>query len=100
MKSVSRVPTQNNEVNRIQDQLVPAINDIYKQLINKNNTVTVALSSSASVAVSHGLGYVPNGYIVVGATVGGSVYETGGTATEAIIYLRATTTGVYKILFF
>lgn len=60
-------------------------------------------SENVDVTASHGLGRVPAGYFVVGANVGGHVYDPTGepevwTSTEII--LRATSAGTYRLVVF
>ena len=65
------------------------INGLYKL---GGNTVTYTTNATANTAdtVTHNLGYVPNGYIVISNGNGGVVYS-GGTATATTIPLKCTT---------
>jgi len=65
------------------------------------NAKTVAVTFSApsvDTAFIHGLGRVPQGYIVVGSTAAMSVYDGSGAGTESLLYLRSSAAGTARIL--
>jgi hypothetical protein len=47
-------------------------------------------SADVDVAVSHGLGRAPEGYIVVGRSAGVTVYNGSASSSEDLLVLRAT----------
>lgn len=64
-------------------------------------TVSVAFSSpNVTIAVQHGLGRVPNGYIVVGLSSGMIVFDGSTANTSSTIYLQSTVIGTAKLLIF
>lgn len=58
------------------------------------------LEADVAKKVLHGLGYKPNGYLVIGRNVAMIVYDGGGPSTINYIPLKSDTIGTAKILFF
>lgn len=50
--------------------------------------------------ISHGLGFVPNGYIVVGASAPMSIYDGLNPSSASIIYLKSSAVGTARVIFF
>ncbi|UOF90783.1 hypothetical protein LSG31_00425 [Fodinisporobacter ferrooxydans] len=71
----------------------PTAGDIINSLFllgGKIVTYTSNATANTQDTVYHGLGYVPNGYIVIGNGNGGVVY-TGANADANNLYLKCTT---------
>jgi hypothetical protein len=96
-KSISRVPTALGELNRFQDQVVPALNDVLKNVISKESIIEVTLSTSP-VKVNHKLGRKPTGWIVVYSNAAAIVFTTEVSDSD-IIELKANTTVTVKLIF-
>lgn len=65
------------------------------------NQKTVSVNFSAAdtdTAVSHGLGRVITGYILVGSSAALSIYDGTSGSTDQVLYLRASATGSARIL--
>lgn len=63
------------------------------------NIINVTFSSAnVDVASIHGLGRVPSGYIILGASAAMSVYDGASANTSSLIYLRSSAAGVAKVL--
>ena len=98
MISISRVPSSNSELNRVQDQIIPAVNNLLVNTISKNGIIEITLGASA-VAVQHRLGREPTGWIVVYSNAGATIY-TNGVMDKFSISLLASATVTAKIIFF
>lgn len=57
-------------------------------------------AANTEASVSHGLGRVPTGYLVYGATAAMSVYNGVSTNTAALLYLRASAVGTANLIVF
>lgn len=75
-------------------------------IINKGENVLgqfVTYTSNASAntedTISHNLGSIPIGYIVVKINKGGVIYTSGTTWTSSHIYLKCSTTSTVVTLF-
>jgi len=67
----------------------------------KAKQVEVVFSAAnTNTAVQHGLGYVPNGYIVYRLSAAMIVYDGTGTNSTSVISLKSSATGTAKILIF
>lgn len=71
----------------------------------ENNLRTKIVSHTFSAAntnesVTHGLGFVPNGYILAGSSVSLNLYDGTGTTSKTVISLKASAAGTAKIIFF
>lgn len=63
--------------------------------------VTVTFSStSADVAVTHGLGRAPVGYIPLTLSADMTIYTGSSPGTSSLLYLRSSATGTAKLLIF
>lgn len=62
-------------------------------------TYTTNSSSNTEDTVSHNLGSVPVGYIVVRQNKAGSVYDSGTTWTSGNLYLKCSATSMVVTLF-
>lgn len=82
------------------NDVVSAINgrlDFVSNCITKTIGCTFTVGAT-TVAFEHGLGQVPNGYIVVGRDSPLEVYDGVKNADATSIYLQGSTTGFAKIL--
>lgn len=68
----------------------------------KTKVVTVVFGqANVSVAVPHGLGKVPQGYILAGKSASGvNVFDGTGKNTVNLYYLQSSSAGTAKIIFF
>ena len=96
-KSVSRIPSTSNELNRVQDQLVPVVNDLLKNVISKESIIEVTLGSSP-VKVNHKLGKTPTGWIVLSSNANATIFTT-GVSDAVSIELKASATVTVKLIF-
>ena len=96
-KSISRVPTALGELNRFQDQVVPALNDVLKNIISKESIIEVTLSTSP-VRVNHKLGRIVVGWVVVYANANATIFTTGVSDSNAI-ELQASATVTVRLIF-
>jgi hypothetical protein len=81
-----------------------------KQLINNGlqfadnfngKTLTLTFSASATdTALTHGLGRVPTGYIILKRSASMTVYDGSAAWTSQLMYLRASATGSVTVLVF
>ena len=58
------------------------------------------LASNSDTQIAHGLGYVPTGYIVVGQSATGTVYDGSQAKTNRDIWLKCTAAITVKLLIF
>lgn len=106
--------TESTNINRVEEEdeskyVEKALNNIAAILNNgivftdnfdaKILTITFS-AANADVASLHGLGRVPSGYVQIGQSTATTVYD-GSTANSAsLLYLRASATGVCKVMVF
>ena len=57
-------------------------------------------AADTNTSVTHGLGFTPNGYILVGASAAMSLYDGTGTTNTTVKSLKSSATGTASILFF
>lgn len=62
------------------------------------NIISVNLTGSTQVAVSHGLGRVPLGYIVVKAPSALSVFDGDSENTTETLYIKSNTSAAISLL--
>lgn len=65
---------------------------------NAKSTSVIFSLANTDTAVIHGLGRVPIGYIVTGATAAMAIYDGASASTSSLLYLRASATGTARIL--
>jgi hypothetical protein len=82
----------------LQDAVIPAVNYLLGNTLKTNEYIDVALSSTETL-VSHKLGRVPVGYVVVSVNAGAVVYVS-TEATEATIGLKSSASCTARIIFF
>jgi hypothetical protein len=97
MRSISRVSTASSEVNRLQDQVVPAVNLLLASQLFQPVVITVDLSTTP-LDIAHGLNRLPTGYIVVGLTSAAII--TFSYKNEKTIRLTATAATTASLIFF
>lgn len=67
----------------------------------KSQKVSVVFSSAnTEVAVGHGLGRNPNGYILVGATAAMSLYDGSSANNDKTLYLKSSASGTAQVMVF
>jgi len=86
------------------------INDEVKTILNNGLTftdnfagkITTVTFSAANtdVAVAHGLGRVPTGYLIISSGASMSVYTGSSAWTSNLIYLRSSATGTVGVIVF
>lgn len=57
-------------------------------------------TANVEVASIHGLGRVPSGYFLIGSNVAMSIYDGASANSASLLYLRASASGVGRILVF
>lgn len=67
---------------------------------NAKTSSVIFSAANTDTAIIHGLGRVPTGYIVYGATAAMSVYDGATPSTSQLLYLRASATGTARILIY
>jgi len=72
---------------------------LYDNFDAKFLTVTFVVADT-DVATLHGLGRVPNGYIILGTSAAMSVYDGVSANTTSILYLRSNAAGRCRIMVF
>lgn len=84
------------------DDVTAVVNGGLDFQTNFNAKIVSAVFSSANttVGVSHGLGRVPSGYIVVGLSAAMTVFNGSGSNTTSVIYLQASAAGSASLLIF
>jgi len=82
--------------------LTGAVNNGLNFSDNFDGKVVDMVSSviNTDVQINHGLGRVPQGYVVLKASVGGVVYDGSASSDSSYIYLKSTVAGTYKLLIF
>lgn len=65
----------------------------------KSQSVTFSLTAT-DMAIQHGLGRVPTGYIITSATAAMKVYSGNLVATSDAIYLRSDAVGTVTLLIY
>lgn len=96
-KSVSRIPSNLGELNRVQDQVIPVLNDLLKNVISKDSIIEVTLTTN-TLKLNHKLGRKPTGWIVVYINANATVFTTGVSDSD-IIELKASATVTVKLIF-
>lgn len=89
-------------VSQMTDQLLPAFNGNIS-LVDNASTMTIQVTfpgANTEVGTLHGLGRVPNGYIVVGRTSTISVFNGTTPNTTTNIYLQASGAGIATVMVF
>jgi hypothetical protein len=86
IKSLRRLTRFSNldEIARFAIDIIEAWNALSRDVFLSRQTLTTTLASGNN-SVSHKLGYVPTGYIVVSASAAIATYLVSKTATELII---------------
>lgn len=81
-------------------QVVEALNNNLSFVDNFNaKTLTVSFTAAnTDVAIIHGLGRVPQGYIQVGQNAATSVYDGASANTAQLLYLRASATANVRLV--
>lgn len=64
------------------------------------NRVSVTFTGAGELAVSHGLGYSPSGYVVEGLTADIRIYDGAAPATSSTINLKSTGAGTARLWIF
>lgn len=84
------------------DNVVETINGNLDFSTNFNGKLMSVTFSSANsdVAVSHGLGRVPSGYLVYSRSASMVVYNGSSPSTSSVIYLKASATGTVGLFIF
>lgn len=62
-------------------------------------TITFSNANTDSATI-HGLGRVPTGYLVIGASAATSVYDGSSANTSSLLYLRASVAATVRVLVF
>ena len=60
---------------------------------------TSVITNTAENIISHGMGSVPIGYIIVNQNASGSLYTSGTSWTTSNVYLRSSTTNTQYTIF-
>lgn len=89
-------------VSIIKDQIYQIVNGKIEFDLNIwSSTVDVTFTAAnTEVAVSHGLGRVPTGYILVKSSAATALYDGTTTNTASTIYLKASVAATVKIIVF
>lgn len=103
-KSLTTRQAQWVDVQNPQDSALPSmssiINDLY-QLGGVFVTYTANATPNTADTLTHNLGRVPQGFIVIGANLAATVYDGGGANTATTISLKCSVASVVsKLLVF
>lgn len=107
---LSATPDVSNVTDDDLRRFLTAFNNQVTQVMNGNiefndNTKSQKISvtfptANAEVLISHGLARVPNGYILVGASVAMSLYDGDSSNTDKVLYLKSNAAGTAQIMVF
>ena len=56
--------------------------------------------AGVNVEVQHGLGFIPNGYLALGADAPASVYDGSGASNGSVIFLKASGAANVRLMIF
>jgi hypothetical protein len=68
--------------------------------IKTNQTSVSFTAPDVDTPVNHGLGFVPSGYIMVGANTAIVVFDGFTPSTNSVIFLRSSAVGIVRLLFY
>lgn len=102
------------EMDKIPKEEIPryltiVLADIVKQInggldfgtnFNASSVSAIFSSANTDTAISHGLGRVPAGYLVLGSSAAMQVYDGVTDDSNLLAYLRSSAVGTANILFF
>lgn len=93
LKQVGQINTKDEVLNRIQAELASKLNPVLTCPILNGTLVQASLLASGAVNVNHGLGRVPQGWIVVGIDAQATVWSSGST-NKTLTLLTSADAGV------
>lgn len=78
----ARMQTQDYEINQLQSNLINALTALSNQVVNapSNGKFLNAALTSGNNTVTHNMGSVPNGYIIVSQDAAASIYQVAKNA--------------------
>lgn len=98
LKPFMKTFTKDQDLMRVQSNIASAIEQIIRSLILDSNTIEIDVSASA-LAFNHGLGRVPEGWLVIDKDANVNIWAT-GTKTSRTITFQASGNAAIKVLIF
>lgn len=80
--------TQNVDLNRLQDALVPRFNAVAKDPMLNRQELVAEFAAAGAVVVQHTLGRVPDGWVLTDKSAGADIWRSAWT--DASITLNAS----------
>ncbi len=100
MPQLKKIVTANSDLNRVQDAIKTAYDELVSMPFKNTQTISVPFVAPATdTTVFHALGRVPEGFVVVDNTAAAVIYRN-GDATGKTITLRASAATVAKIVLY
>lgn len=101
LKPLKRIPTTDPDLSKVQDSVVEVLNDLSRQQL-LNYVIIQDLTVSTSVtSVSHTLGRVPTGFMIVKSNADLRVWEPStSVAPKQLINIQANASGIVSLLIF
>lgn len=98
MKSIAKGRIADTTTDRIVSQTVDAVNFLLTNSLLKTITISAAFNGAGTIAFSHPLGKIPEGWIIIDRTSSASIYRNSSTSTT--ITLTASAAGTFTLILF
>lgn len=92
--SFRKINTTNTELMRVQDAVAESLNVLNSALLTEARLIPGVLIGTSATPVEHGLGREPQGWFVVDANTGASLWRSSSPPVNApakLLYLQAST---------
>lgn len=87
VKSVRKIYTQDEELNRVQDTVKSAVDPLLaNSFVSGMQFIDATLAAASATIVAHSLGRLPLGWLLVDKNATGDVYRTAWTTTTITLY--------------